>query len=118
MAPGLLESLLTVVRDPWAGVEGWRKRRETLYKPSEPTYTAYPDVVEVPALRLYVEARDVRGRLIREYVDLSGYSLHHINFASRRWQSGLSERIAGARTRIEARLAEARALPNTPSSSP
>ena len=37
-----------------------------------------------PSLRMYIEGRDARGRLLREYVDLEGYSVHQIN-----WKQGI-----------------------------
>lgn len=65
----------------WTGSEGWRARREKITGKSKPTYLAYPDTEYQPAIRFYAEGRDVRGRLLREYVDLEGYSLHHLNLA-------------------------------------
>ena len=64
----------------WAGPEGWRKRREAWYAKSKPVYDAYPSHETSPEIRFYVEARDARGRLIREYVDLEGYSVHQLNW--------------------------------------
>src|SRR5512143_2933208 len=90
--------------DPWA--EAWRRRREQLAPRSTPRYDAYPDHVPEPELRLYVEGRAARGRLLRQFVDLSGYSLHHINLASPRWQHDLIARIAEARYLLLARLAD------------
>ena len=61
--------------------EAWRKRRfEAVPVHSKPTYDVYPDSDVPPQIRLYVEARDARGRLLREYVDLEGYSLHQLNW--------------------------------------
>jgi hypothetical protein len=87
--------------------EAWRARREALVKPSKPTYDGYPEHVPgEPEMRLYCEARDARGRLLREYVNLSGYSLHHINLRTRKWQEGLIDRIAEARYLLAVRISE------------
>lgn len=77
----MIRQLLMTLRDPWASVEGWRARRERMVeRRQEPTYEVYPDTDMPPSIRLYIEARDVRGRLIREYVELEGYSLHQLNW--------------------------------------
>ena len=76
--------LLAMLRDPWAGVESWRQRRAAaVANPSKPTYDVYPDRDLPPTVKMYVEARDARGRLLREYVDLEGYSVHQLN-----WRNG------------------------------
>lgn len=79
----MLATLGTWLLDAWAGPEGWRRRRESMYSKSKPTYDAYPSTQEAPTVRFYVEARDIKGRLLREYVDLEGYSVHQLN-----WRSG------------------------------
>lgn len=66
----------------WSGPDGWRKRRELAYTKAKPTYEAYPLRDPAPEMRFYVEARDMRGRLLREYVDLEGYSVHQINWSN------------------------------------
>ena len=106
MALGVFLRSLAAGQDPWAAVKEWRRKRDEIAPPSTPTFDVYPDHVEPPSMRLYVEARDIRGRLLRQYVDLSGYSLHHVNLTSRKWRDGLLERIAEARYLLAVRLAE------------
>ncbi len=101
-----LRSLMTFTDDPWASVKAWRKRRAEVVKPSRPTFDAYPDAAEPPALNLYIEARDARGRLRRQLVDLSGYSLHQVNLSSDRWRRDLIGRIADARYELLVKLSE------------
>lgn len=88
------------------GTEAWRARRASLAKHQAPTYDVYPDRKFEPEMRLYVEARDAKGRLRREVVDLSGYSLHQVNLTSRRWRDGVAERIAEARYLLAVKLDE------------
>lgn len=75
--------VLAFIDDPWAAVEAWRRRRAKQV-PAEnrrkPTFDAYPASDLPPEMRFYVEARDARGRLLREYVDLEGYSVHQLNW--------------------------------------
>ncbi len=74
------------VEDPWGAVKTWRQKREE-FIPKENrakvTYDVYPDRDVPPTIKMYVEARDVRGRLLRQYVELEGYSVHQLN-----WKSG------------------------------
>jgi hypothetical protein len=81
------DRVLAFIEDPWAAVKAWRQRREQNV-PAEnrqkPTFDAYPKHDVPPEIRFYVEARDVKGRLLREYVDLAGYSVHQLN-----WKSGV-----------------------------
>jgi hypothetical protein len=73
--------------DPSA--EAWRKRRDAMAPRSKPTYDVYPDRELPPQIRLYVEARDARGRLLREYVELEGYSLHQLNWRPNAMRGGV-----------------------------
>lgn len=67
--------------DPWASVKLWRKRRAGyIAHPHKPTYDVYPEDEYDPEVKVYLEARDAKGRLLREYVYLEGYSLHQLNF--------------------------------------
>lgn len=79
---GIIAALLAFAQDDgWQGiVDGWRRRREALVKHSKPTYDAYPVRDLPPEIRFYVEARDAKGRLRREYVHLDGYSVHQLNW--------------------------------------
>jgi hypothetical protein len=96
----------------WAGPEGWRRRREQLVPPSKATYDAYPDEKGTPSIRFYVEARDVKGRLLREYVDLEGYSVHNIDWRMGRTRGGTLVRdwfvsqMLDALIKLEVRLDE------------
>ena len=74
------------VEDPWGAVKTWRQHRDETIPPenrAKVTYDVYPDRDVPPTIRMYVEARDVRGRLLRQYVELEGYSVHQLN-----WKSG------------------------------
>lgn len=99
-------------------VEGWRARRERLVSRSKPTYDAYPERDVPPEMRFYVEARDVRGRLLREYVDLAGYSLHQLNWRrdARRGDTTVRDWFTGqvveAMIRLAARLDEVKHMTN------
>jgi hypothetical protein len=77
---GLIAALSLLAQTGWEAVEAWRRHRDKTIKHQPPTYDVYPDRGLPPQLRLYVEGRDARGRLLREYVDLEGYSLHQLNF--------------------------------------
>lgn len=86
-----LRTLLAAVEDPWAIVKGWRARRDAMSEHHEPTYIAYSNLEPAPPeLRLYIEGRDALGRLLREYVELDGYSLHQLNFRHGAKRGGLS----------------------------
>lgn len=74
------QRLVSLFADWVPSVEAWRKRRAELAPRSRPTYDAYPETPDPPGIRVYLEARDVRGRLRRTTVRLDGYSLHQINF--------------------------------------
>lgn len=101
--------------DQWAAVKAWRARRADIIEHhTKPTYEPYPDAQFDPEIKVYVEARDVRGRLLREYVYLEGYSLHQLNF---RWGAKRGQTLVGewvwlavieANTRLAARLDEVR----------
>lgn len=101
---GLFRLLLSMGRDPWAASEAWRKRQAERITAQKPTYDAYPDRVEQPDMALYVEARDALGHLLRQRVDLRGYSVNHINFDVRSWRDGLAEAVKSARGVLRARL--------------
>ncbi len=77
---GLLAALTLLAQSGWDVVEAWRRKRAEIVTPQPHTYDVYPDKDYPPELRLYIEGRDARGRLLREYVSLEGYSLHQINF--------------------------------------
>lgn len=105
--------------DRWAPYQSWRKRRDALARHTKPTYDVYPEEAYNPEVKVYVEARDVRGRLLREYVYLEGYSLHMINFrrGARRDDRQGGRQLVGewvwdqlieANTRLSARLDEER----------
>jgi hypothetical protein len=66
--------------DPWAHVRSWRAFRDKLVRHEKPTYDAYPEKDLPPEIKFYVEARDAKGRLRREYVYLDGYSVHQLNW--------------------------------------
>lgn len=67
--------------DAKRAVDAWRAMRQRIVpKRQAPTYDAYPSHDEEPEIRFYVEARDARGRLRREYVYLDGYSVHQMNW--------------------------------------
>ena len=101
----LWTALIAFAQDPWAGVRAWRERRAAaVTKPSRPTYDPYPDRIEIPSIRLYVEARDVLGRIRREYVDLRGYGLEHVNLETVRWREDIVKAIRIARTVLTAKL--------------
>jgi hypothetical protein len=76
----------------WSGPEGWRARRARWFAPSKPSYDAYPDRDMPPTIRFYIEARDARGRLLREYVDLEGYSIHQLNWRQGAQRGGVQVR--------------------------
>ena len=79
--------------NPWAGVEAWRaRRRQIVSQQSKPTYDVYPEHDVPPQIRMYVEARDARGRLLREYVELEGYSVHQLNWKTGARRGGISVR--------------------------
>ena len=102
---GLWAAFLAFAQDPWAGVKAWRERRDAAVpKKSKPTYDPYPDRIEIPSIRMYVEARDVLGRIRREYVDLRGYGLEHVNLESVRWREDIVKAIKVARTVLTAKL--------------
>lgn len=100
--------------DPWAAVEHWRRRREAMVPADHRqrvTYDPYPDSDVPPAMRFYVEARDARGRLLREYVDLEGYSVHQLNWRTGAMRGGVLVRdwfvgqVLEAMVDLEQRLA-------------
>lgn len=66
--------------DQWGAVREWRRRRSKYVTHQRPTYDVYPESAFDPEVKVYLEARDARGRLLREYVYLEGYSLHMLNF--------------------------------------
>ena len=105
-----LHTLLMAMRDPWEAVKAYRARRDALVEHHKPTYHAYQDVELQPELRLYVEGRDARGRLLREYVELEGYSLHQLNFRHGAKRGGmsvsswLSQQVLQALIRLVVRL--------------
>jgi len=74
------EHILAMLYDPWAAAKEWRKRRAALVKGRKPTYDVYPDEKAEPEIKLYVEARDAKGRLLREYVYLEGYGIRQLNW--------------------------------------
>ena len=45
-----------------------------------------------PEMRFYVEARDAKGRLLREYVDLEGYSVSQLNWRAGATRGGVQVR--------------------------
>lgn len=96
--------LLSMGRDPWAGVEAWRKRRAELMTPSKPTYEAYPDTVEQAEMWLTIHARDAFGRVLGERVDLRGIDINHINLGTSAWGRDLPRAVADARKILRARL--------------
>jgi hypothetical protein len=61
-------------------VDGWRKRREAVAKRSKPTYDAYPERDLPVEVTFYLSARNAYGQLIREQVNLEGYSIHQLNW--------------------------------------
>lgn len=102
--------------DQWEAVKHWRQRRDAIImKRQRPTYDPYPDHVDEPEVKVYVEARDVRGRLLREYVYLEGYSLHQVNVrrGAKRGNQLVGEwvwdALIEANVRLAARLADVRA---------
>lgn len=97
-------SILAFAQDPWASVEAWRQRRAAAIKASKPTYDAYPDVIEMPRIRVFLEARDALGRIRREVVDLRGYGLEHVNLDTRRWTEDLAAAVKVARQVLMAKL--------------
>lgn len=107
--------MLRTIQDQWEAVKTWRRRRDEIARHAKPTYDPYPDPEFNPEVKLYVEARDVRGRLLREYVYLEGYSLHQLNlrWGARRGQALVGEwvwlSIIEANNRLAARLDAARA---------
>lgn len=101
---GFLRALFSFSQDPWAGVEGWRKRRELLVAPSKPTFDVYPDRIEQADMWMTLQARDAFGRVLTERVDLRGYSVNHINFEHRAWVTGLTKAVEDARKILRARL--------------
>ena len=70
----------SLMSDAWRAVEAWRAKRSEIVTKQKPTYDAYPGDHPPPEVRFYVEARDVRGRLLREYVHLDGYSVNQLNW--------------------------------------
>jgi hypothetical protein len=68
--------------------------------------------MEAPTVRFYVEARDTKGRLLREYVDLEGYSVHQLNWRTGAMRGGTLVRdwfvnqMLEALLRLEVRLDE------------
>jgi pilus assembly protein Flp/PilA len=76
----------------WTIVDGWRRRRDHFLRRSRPTYDAYPSDDIPPEVRFYLEARDAKGRLLREYVHLEGYSIHHLNWKSGAMRGGVPVR--------------------------
>lgn len=105
-------TFMGMVRDQWAGVKAWRAKRDEVSIHSKPTYDPYPDTKETPEIKFYVEARDARGRLLREYVELEGYSMHQINWkaGARRGATTVRDWFIGqmleALLRLEVRLDE------------
>ncbi len=95
--------------------EAWRQRRDNDpgVRRSAPTYiVGEGEPLELPYMRVYIEARDVRGRLLRQYVDLAGYSFHQLNFRKSKWREGIVDRFIMAGGDLAERLtavAEAKA---------
>jgi hypothetical protein len=105
--------LLSFIDDPWAVVKAWRQRRDQAVPPEnkrKPTFDAYPRDEMPPEVRFYVEARDVKGRLLREYVELDGYSVHQLNWKGGAMRGGVLVRdwfvgqMLEALIRLEVRL--------------
>lgn len=102
--------------DRWGPVEAFRRRREARVIHAKPTYDPYPEQKYDPEVKVYIEARDVRGRLLREYVYLEGYSLHQLNFKRGARRGGqlvgewVWDSLIEAMVRLSARLSEEREL--------
>ncbi len=61
--------------------EAWRQRRDKMVDHhAKPTYDVYPERDFPSQYECFIQARDARGRLLREHVDLEGYSLHPLNW--------------------------------------